>query len=88
MEDKILEHRNKIDELDGQILELIQERIDQAISIRELKIEQGLPLFTPEREQDLIAELVAKSAGRIPSEVIEDIWSTIIKGGKHTGNSQ
>jgi len=88
MSEKISKHRKKIDELDLQILDLIQERVDQAIIIRQLKTKQNIPLFTPDREIDLIDRLIAKSAGRLPAEVIEDIWKTIIKGGKRTGDSQ
>ena len=88
MTEKISEHRKNIDDLDIKILKLIQDRIDQAIIIRGLKIEQGIPLFTPEREEDLINRLIEKSAGRLPAEVVEDIWKTIIKGGKRTGDIQ
>ncbi|MCF7826117.1 MAG: chorismate mutase [Candidatus Marinimicrobia bacterium] len=88
MTDKISEHRKNIDDLDTRILQLIQERVDEAISIRHLKNQQGLPLFTPEREADLIKRLIQKSAGHLPPEVIEDIWKTIIRGGKRTGDSQ
>ena len=88
MTEKISEHRKKIDDLDLKILNLIQDRIDQAIIIRGLKTEQDIPLFTPEREKDLINRLIEKSAGQLPAEVIEDIWETIIKGGKRTGDSQ
>ena len=87
MSKRIAEHRKNIDELDSKILELIQDRIDQAISIRRLKTEEGIPLFTPERERDLINRLISKSDGKIPAEVIEDIWQTIIKGGKRAGDN-
>ncbi len=88
MTNKISEHRKNIDDLDTKILKLIQERVDEAISIRHLKTEQGIPLTTPERESGLINRLIQKSNGRLSSEVIEDIWKTIIKGGKRTGDSQ
>ncbi|MBT6002136.1 MAG: prephenate dehydratase, partial [Candidatus Marinimicrobia bacterium] len=78
MTDKISEHRKNIDELDTKILELIQERVDEAISIGSLKTQQGIPLFTPEREKSLISQLIKKSDGRLPPEVINDIWKTII----------
>ncbi|NQV15993.1 chorismate mutase [bacterium] len=81
---RISEHRKKIDELDAKILELIQKRIDETISIRRLKIEEGIPLFTPEREQELIQRLIEKSNNNLATEVVEDIWKTIIKGGKRT----
>lgn len=88
MTKKISDHREKIDELDLEILALIQNRVDEAVSIRRLKIENGIPLFTPEREEELINRLIEKSAGHLPSDVIEDIWKAIIKGGKKTGANQ
>jgi len=88
MTDRIEKHRKKIDDLDADILDLIQQRVQEAISIRNLKIEQDIPLFTPEREVELIHSLIEQSAGRLPDEVIEAIWKTIIKGGKETNASQ
>ena len=88
MTDTISRHRKKIDELDAQILDLIEQRVDEAINIRHLKIMQKIPLFTPAREQELINRLVNKSAGHLPAEVIKDIWMTIIKGGKRIGDTQ
>ena len=88
MSNQISEHRKKIDELDLQILKLIQERVEEAISIRHLKLEQDIPLFTPEREQELIQRLIKKSAGELPANVIKEIWETIISGGKRTGEGQ
>lgn len=85
MTKQIPEHRKRIDELDAQILELIQERVSEAIQIRELKIAQNIPLNTPEREEQLIQMLVEQSDGKLAADVIEDIWRTIIKGGKRTG---
>jgi len=82
MTDRIDKHRQRIDDLDAQILALIEQRVHEAISIRKLKIENSIPLFTPEREEALIQQLVKQSAGKLPREVIENIWMTIIKGGK------
>lgn len=84
MTDQIARHRKRIDELDAEILKLIEERVAETIRIRQLKLDSGIPLFTPEREQVLIETLVEKSAGTLTKEVIEDIWKTIIKGGKRT----
>ncbi|MEA3285956.1 MAG: chorismate mutase [Candidatus Marinimicrobia bacterium] len=82
MTDRIAEHRDKIDELDARILELIQKRVAETINIRRLKLEAELPLFTPDREQELIQRLIEESAGRLPASVIKQIWETIIQGGK------
>ncbi|MCF7823476.1 MAG: chorismate mutase [Candidatus Marinimicrobia bacterium] len=88
MTHRISEHRKRIDDLDAKILELIEERIQEAMSIRKLKIDNDIPLFTPEREEELIQRLVVLSAGRIPAVVIQEIWGSIIKGGKQTADSK
>ena len=87
MTDRISEHRDKIDALDIRILELIQERVAETIRIRRLKIKADIPLFTPDREQELIQRLIHESAGKLPAGVIEDIWKTIIQGGKQIEDS-
>ena len=86
MNDTIDRHRQRIDELDEQILELIQQRVNEAIRIRQLKQEQNIPLFTPEREQALIQHLVDRSAGKLSEQVVKSIWNAIIQGGKRTGS--
>jgi len=84
MSTEIATHRRKIDELDAQILDLIQQRVTEAILIRQLKQAENIPLFTPEREQSLIQKLIEKSSGRLAPQVVKDIWQTIILGGKQT----
>ena len=84
---EISEHRKKIDELDKKILDLIEERISEAISIRRLKREHDIPLVTPDREAELIQALIERSAGRLPAEVVQTIWEAIIEGGKQTKDS-
>jgi len=87
MTKSIAEHRKKIDELDARILELIQERVQEARSIRKLKTAQNIPLFTPAREEELIQKLIEQSAGRLPEAVIREIWASIIRGGKQAVGS-
>lgn len=82
--DEIAAIRKQIDELDERILDLVQKRVQHAINIRRLKLERNIPLVTPEREQELIHHLVEVSGGRLPAEVITQIWDSIIEGGKQT----
>lgn len=88
MSDSIPSHRQRIDELDEQILRLVETRIRHAIDIRRLKVEAGIPLFTPQREEELIAELVRKSGGTLPESVVRQIWESIIQGGKQIPSDQ
>jgi len=88
MTENITEHRKRIDDLDTKILKLIEERIQEAICIRNLKIDSGIPLFTPEREEELIQRLVTLANDQIPATVIREIWAAIIKGGKQTADQR
>jgi len=81
---EISKHRKKIDELDEKILELIQERVSEAIAIRRLKLENDIPLVTPEREAELIQRLIDRSGDKLPAGVVQAIWKSIIEGGKQT----
>lgn len=77
---KLLPLRNKIDSLDSQILELINERARTAQSVGDIKHahnEQG-PVFRPEREAQVIRALQGMNTGPISEESVEAIWSQII----------
>ncbi len=77
---KLLPLRQKIDALDGKILELINERARTAQAVGDVKHahhEKG-PVFRPEREAQVIRTLQQNNAGPISTESIEAIWSQII----------
>lgn len=77
---KLLPLRQKIDHLDQQILELINERARTAQAVGEFKHahhEQG-PVFRPEREAQVIRALQAVNGGPIGGKAIDAIWSQII----------
>lgn len=48
------EIREQIDEIDAQILELFCRRMDLVKHVAEYKIEKGLPVFHPGREQNIL----------------------------------
>lgn len=81
---KLLPLRQKIDSLDQQILELINERARTAQAVGDLKHEhheQG-PVFRPEREAQVIRALQemnrGANGGPIGEKAIDAIWSQII----------
>ena len=53
--------RSRINDLDEQILNLLNQRAQAALHIGELKRQQDLPYFVPEREAQVFARLVALS---------------------------
>jgi chorismate mutase/prephenate dehydratase len=72
--------REKIDELDSQILGLINERAKTAQAVGDVKHQhqaQG-PVFRPEREAQVIRTLQAMNGGPVNDVAIDAIWSQII----------
>ncbi len=58
---KLDDSRARIDEIDRELLRLFTERMNLAGEIASYKKEHGLPIYVPEREQKILAEMTAMS---------------------------
>lgn len=70
--------RVEIDELDSRLLELMNARADLVHAVGEIKKENGLEIYAPEREEKLLQSLVGKSKGRLPEKSIRAIYREIM----------
>jgi chorismate mutase/prephenate dehydratase len=70
--------RSRINKLDDEILELLNQRGRAALQIGELKRQQGLPYYVPEREAQVLDRLVALTRGPLAPEAIRAIWREIL----------
>jgi chorismate mutase/prephenate dehydratase len=70
--------RSRINNLDEQILNLLNQRGQAALQIGELKRQQDLPYFAPEREAQILERLVALNAGPLSAEAVRAIWREIL----------
>ncbi|MCC5854925.1 MAG: bifunctional chorismate mutase/prephenate dehydrogenase [Idiomarina sp.] len=72
--------REHIDALDHQLVETIQQRLTLTRRIGQVKQDLGLPLYVPEREQEMLQKrrAEAESAGFDP-QVIEDVLRRIMR---------
>ena len=73
--------RAKIDVLDTELIRLLNERADLVHGVGEVKRAGGLEIYAPEREDALLAILVAKSraqGGRLPAESLRAIYREIM----------
>jgi len=70
--------RSRINDLDKEILNLLNQRADAALQIGELKRQQSLPYFAPEREAQVLDRIAALNAGPLPAEAIGAIWREIL----------
>jgi chorismate mutase len=75
---EIADWRKKIDELDEQIVNLLNERAACAIAIGEIKRKDGAAIYEPQREQQVIAHARNANAGPLADEQIKDIYERIM----------
>lgn len=73
--------RKKIDALDSQLLALLNQRADLVHEVGVLKQRDGVAIYAPEREEQLLrslAEKLAQQGGRLPESAIRAIYREII----------
>ena len=70
--------REKIDALDDQILELLNERARCALSVGKIKRAEGLPFHVPERETMILNRIRELNGGPLSHEAAQRIFRQII----------
>ena len=76
---ELQELRNQLDSLNDQILNLLSERAKIVLRVGEVKKENNIPLYDPEREQAMFAKIVAKNPGPFSDETVEYLFKEIAK---------
>ncbi|MHB9028952.1 MAG: chorismate mutase [Candidatus Latescibacterota bacterium] len=71
--------RERIDALDAQLLELLNERARCAIEVGKVKTERGMTIHNPEREKFVLNRLKEKNRGPLDNGAIERIFQRIIE---------
>lgn len=79
---KLLPLRAKIDAIDAQLIQLLNERAAVAHEVGEVKKVVDAPVFRPEREQQVIGRLQALSAGPLKDKHIAFIWREIMSASR------
>ncbi len=74
----ISDWRQKIDELDEQIVRLISKRAEAAKAIGELKHATGLPVYEPHREQNVFNHVRAANPGPLADAEMLHVYERII----------
>src|SRR5262245_5599205 len=72
--------RSRIDDLDNQILNLLNQRAEAARSIGDLKRRQDAPSYVPERESEILRRLTAVNRGPLPGAAVRAVWTEILSG--------
>ena len=72
------EWRNKINKLDHQLVELLNERSRCAIEIGKIKEKKNLPAWAPEREAEILKQVIAANRGPLDHAAIRRLFKRII----------
>lgn len=78
--DALKEIRNEIDALDKELIEVFAKRLALVKKVGEIKHKQGLPIYVPEREADMLAarRQEAEKMG-VPADLIEDVLRRLMR---------
>jgi chorismate mutase/prephenate dehydratase len=70
--------RSRINDLDNQILNLLNQRAEAALKIGDLKRRQDAPSYVPEREATILRRLADLNPGPMPTDAVVAIWREIL----------
>ena len=74
----LAESRLKIDRIDIQLLELLNERTRAVEKIGRAKEAAGLPIYEPKREDDVYRNVLEHNQGPLTAEALRSIFERII----------
>ena len=70
--------RRQIDEIDRKLVELLNQRSRCALEIGKLKQSANLPLYQPDREQEVLHNAEAANSGPLTDAAIRRLFERII----------
>jgi chorismate mutase-like protein len=70
--------RKRIDEIDQELVRLLNERSRCAVEIGHLKKELGMPAWQPEREAEILRNVVKSNHGPLDDAAIRRLFERIV----------
>ncbi|MEW6095311.1 MAG: prephenate dehydratase [bacterium] len=74
--------REKIDEIDDQILELLNRRVEIAKEIGKFKRKRGIEAYQPDREREVYDRLCKKNKGLFPNKTLKVLYREIMSASR------
>jgi chorismate mutase/prephenate dehydratase len=78
LDERLKPLRDRIDAIDGRIVELLNERARVATEVGRIKHETGAPVFRPEREAEVLRKVAAKSAGPLGETALANVFREVM----------
>jgi chorismate mutase len=70
--------RKQIDAIDRQVVELLNARATIAMEIGRSKIGQGMPIYDPDREEEIMRHVTSEHGGPLTARAIRRVFERII----------
>ena len=74
----LAECRERIDNVDLRILQLLNERTSIVENVGRIKREAALPIYEPRREDQVFHNVTANNSGPLPNDAVKRIFERII----------
>jgi len=78
LDPKLAQLRQRIDDVDQRLLQLIAERMRIVFEVAEYKRERGLPAYDPERERTMLDRLTSLAPPELAPETVRRIFERLI----------
>jgi chorismate mutase/prephenate dehydratase len=72
--------RKRIDEIDKQLVQLLNERARVVVEIGKLKNKAEKPVYSPDREKEVLAKVTQVNKGPLPDKTLVAIWRELMSG--------
>ena len=76
--DAMESRRRRIDTIDRDLVRLLNERAAQAIALGAIKRERGLPIYQPDREEEVLNNVQNHNGGPLEAAAIRRLFERII----------
>jgi chorismate mutase len=78
LQEKVRELRERVDEVDQELIRALNERARIVQEIMALKAEAGAPVYDPKREEEILQRVVEQNTGPIYDSSMRDIFELIL----------
>ena len=78
-DNRIAKLRTDIDAVNAELLDLLERRLDLSVQVGEIKQRAGLPLYSEERERDLLDRFRTEAIARgIDPDYVEELMAVVL----------
>jgi chorismate mutase len=78
LQERVRELRERVDEVDQELIRSLNERARIVQEIMALKAEAGAPVYDPKREEEILQRVVEQNEGPIYDSSMRDIFELIL----------